>query len=401
MEKIVPARQVNRMVVGLCLFAAVFEGVDLQSAGVAAPRLVQSLSLPQGQLGWFFSASTFGLMLGAVIGGRLSDRFGRKISLLCAIATLGIFSLFTGFSNGIDELVVARFLTGVGLGGALPNLLALMAENTPPARRSAMIALLYGAMPTGGALVSLVSYLGSDPSSWRDIFFFGGIAPLAAIPALMKFLPRSSVAPRSGDEAGVGFARAVFGDGRTVTSLVMWAAFFFALVTMYVLLSWLPSLLVGRGLSRPDASLVQISFNLCGAVGSVLTGRLMDGGGRRWLVVVSAYILTVLSVALVASVPPMLAVCIAVGGALGASVSGTQTILYGLAPSVYPMRLRGTGVGVAVAFGRVGSAVGPFVAALLLGAGRSPSEVLIALLPVLAGAGAATIVLVLRRPNED
>lgn len=329
------------MVVGLCLFAAVFEGVDLQSAGVAAPRLMQSLDLPPGHLGWFFSASTAGLMLGAVVGGRLSDRYGRKISLLWSMATLGIFSLVTGFSQDIEQLVTARFLTGIGLGGALPNLLALMAENTPMERRSAMISVLYAAMPCGGALISLVSYLGSDPSSWRAIFMFGGLAPLLAVPALMRFLPDAAVPPRLENDPGISFARAVFGEGRAVTSMVLWVAFFLALVTMYVLLSWLPSLLVGRGLSRPDAALVQIAFNLCGAAGSVLTGRLMDGGGRRWPVVASAYAFTLLSVALVASVPPLLAVCIAVGSALGASVSGTQTILYGLAPSVYPMRLRG------------------------------------------------------------
>jgi AAHS family 3-hydroxyphenylpropionic acid transporter len=393
-------RRSDRLVVALCAMVAVFEGIDLQAPGVAAPRLMPALGLKPAELGPFFSASTFGLMLGAAIGGRLSDRFGRKVSLLCSIALFGALSILTGLAGTLDQLVLARFLTGVGLGGALPNLLALVAEHSRGGKRSAAVGFLYAGLPCGGALASLVSYFGSDPSDWRGIFFLGGVLPLAALLPLSRLLPSGRSPYRDSGFKG-GFFRAVFSEGRNLSSLLLWLGFFLALLTMYLLLNWLPSLLIGRGLSRPDAALVQMAFNLCGAGGSIATGWLMDHGWRRWLVITAVFSAAALVVMLVASVPPTLAVSLAVGGALGATVSGTQAILYGLAPSVYPWRVRGTGVGVAVAMGRLGSAVGPLLAAQLLGAGRSPSDVLLALLPVLVVAGLATIFLALRPMAED
>ena len=392
-------RGTNPLAVAACTLVAVFEGIDLQAAGVAAPKLVPALGLKPADLGWFFSASTFGLMLGAAIGGRLSDRFGRKPCLLASILLFGLLSILTGLSNDLDQLIVTRFLTGVGLGGALPNLLALVAENTRLDRRRAAVGILYAGLPCGGALASLVSYFGSDPSDWRMIFHLGGVLPLAALLPLAKVLPAGSL--QIAENGRGGFAEAAFGERRTGTSLILWGGFFLALLAMYLLLSWLPSLLIGRGLARPDAALVQMAFNLFGAMGSVATGQIMDRAGRRAPVVAGVFGAAAGAVALAALLPVSLGLSLAVGAVLGATVSGTQALLYGLAPTLYPRRVRGTGVGIGVAAGRLGSAAGPMLAGLLLATGLLPAQILLSLVPVLAVSGIAALFLARKTPAGD
>lgn len=382
--------RVNLAAVAVCCLLAVFEGFDLQSAGVAAPRLAPDLGLKPDELGWFFSVSTFGLMLGAAIGGRLSDRLGRKTTLLFSVAVFGLLSIATGLATDLNGLLIARFLTGVGLGGALPNLIAIVAESVDPKLRGRAVGFLYAGLPCGGAVASLVSLAGADPSDWRMIFHIGGAGPLLALVLAIPLLPSppKAVAPA---EQKSGFVEAAMGEGRGMTTLMLWIAFFLALLIMYLLLSWLPSLLIGQGLSRPDAGLVQMVFNLAGAAGSVVTGWLMDQPRRRTATILGVFAASAAALAAAAGAPPSLTIFLFVGAALGATISGVQSTVYGMAPSFYPARLRGTGVGAAVVMGRLGSAAGPLLAASLIGAGRPPSQVLLALLPILAAGGAACL----------
>jgi AAHS family 3-hydroxyphenylpropionic acid transporter len=388
--------------VAICCLLALFEGFDLQAAGVAAPRLAPNLGLKPEDLGWFFSVSTFGLMAGAAMGGRLSDRFGRKVTLLVSVTAFGLLSIATGLATDLNSLLLARFLTGVGLGGALPNLIAIVAESVTPKLRGRAVGFLYAGLPCGGAFASLVSLAGAEPSDWRMIFYVGGVGPLLALLLAVPLLPnppKASNAPADGQKSG--FIEAAAGQGRALTTLLLWTAFFLALLIMYLLLSWLPSLLIGRGLSRPDAGLVQIAFNLAGAAGSVATGWLMDHRRRRTLTILGVFGASAASVAAAAGAPASLLVYLAVGAALGATVSGVQSAVYGLAPGFYPARLRGTGVGAAVVMGRLGSAAGPLLAAALIGAGRSSNQVLLALVPVIAAGGLICLWLAARPTSED
>ncbi len=387
------APRTSIITVALCYMVAVFEGIDLQAAGVAAPRLGPAFGMTPEQLGWFFSSSTFGLMLGAAIGGRLSDRFGRKAVLICAVGVFGALSLLTALAPNVEGLLIARFLTGVGLGGALPNLVALVAENTAPSQKNRSVGLLYAGLPTGGAVVSLISLAGGA-EDWRMVFIVGGLAPLIAIPLLMWILPdsRSQAAVRQEVERKQGFVQALFRENRALRSVLLWISFFLSLLTMYLLLNWLPTLLIGRGLSRPEASLVQVSFNVLGAMASFATGYAMD----KWSlprVIVVCFVASALALALLAGAPAELAISMAVGGLVGIAMSGTQALLYAIAPANYPTEVRGTGVGSAVAIGRLGSAVGPLLAGVLLGSGGSPAEVLGVLIPIILVAGAAALVL--------
>ena len=199
-----------------------------------------------------------------------------------------------------------------------------------------------------------------------------------------------------------GFLFALFQDRRAVRTLLLWSAFFLALLTMYLLLNWLPTLLIGRGLSRPDASLVQVSFNVLGAMASVSTGLLMDRVAL-WKMAVGCFATAAAGLVALSVAPPELGACLLVGGLVGLTMSTTQALLYAVAPANYPTAVRGTGVGAAVAVGRLGSAVGPLLAAVLLGSGRSPQEVLSVLIPIIltAGAAALTLALLMEKRRRD
>ena len=390
-------RDASLATLGLCFLVAMLEGVDLQAAGVAAPRLGPAFHMTKEQLGWFFSSSTFGLMLGAAVGGRLSDWLGRKKVLLGAIAAFGLMSLANGLAPDVNTLLLTRFLTGVGLGGALPNLLALVAENTPAGRRSGALTALYAGMPSGGTLISVVSLFGGA-NDWRNVFFAGGIGPLIMVPVLFFLLPDSSelqAVKADGGGEGLhprGIAFALVGEGRVVRTGLLWVAFFLALVCMYILLNWLPTLLIGRGLSKPNASWVQVSFNLFGAIASVATGLLMD---RLPLskVAIGCFVGGAAGLVILWLAPVSLAISFVAGGLVGATISMTQAFLYAVAPPTYPTQVRGTGVGAAVAVGRLGSAAGPLLAGALLGSGAAPQQVLMLMVPSIVISGIAAVTL--------
>ena len=244
---------IARRVTLFCFLVALCEGIDLQAAGVAAGGLSREFLPTAAQKGLFFSASTFGLFVGAVFGGWLADRIGRKRVLVGSIAVFGVFSLLTPLAGSMDALTLARLLTGLGLGGALPNLIAFAAESSPLARRGGSIATMYIGMPFGGAIASLI-ILVVAVTHWRVVFVVGGALPLALVPLMALFLPESpALAGRVRSAVNTHTAdalRELFGVGRVGRTLLLWLACFLALLTLYVMLSWLPTLLEGRGSSK-------------------------------------------------------------------------------------------------------------------------------------------------------
>jgi AAHS family 3-hydroxyphenylpropionic acid transporter len=244
---------------------------------------------------------------------------------------------------------------------------------------------MYCGMPVGGGLASLLMALGMGGDDWQGLFYIGGVAPLLAIPALWFLLPESQ-AFRAGDTVRSDIPAALFGDGRASRTLALWASFFCGLIVLYLLLNWLPSLLVSRGLPRPQAALVQAAFNLVGAAGAAAVGALMDSRARRFAVA-GVFVALAVGLAIQAAAPATFGIALATGALVGAAVLGAQSVLYNLAPSLYPTAIRGTGLGAAVAVGRLGSVMGPLLAGALVGQGKSPSEVLAALLPLVAISG--------------
>ena len=373
-----------------CFLAALCEGFDVQTAGVAAVGIRHELHPVAGQLGLFFSASNVGLMLGALVGGRLADRLGRKTVLVASIAAFGVFSLITSFAWNMQSLTWMRVLTGLGLGGAMPNLIVLATELSRASARNASIATTYIGMPLGGALASLIVAL-SPVEHWRWVFVSGGVVPLVIAAAMAGLMPESAALRRAGREPDMtptrnSFLRDLFGGERLRGTLVLWSGFFLLGLTLHLMLNWLPLLLQGRGLSKTAAAFAQVGFNGGGAGVALLIGILLDSPWRRAGIAVTAAALPVILLSLanaMAGNAMMFGLALLLGGAI---LSG-QVILYGAAGTLYPVAVRGTGTGAAVSLGRVGAIVGPGLAALLIGAGRTPSQVLTGILPIVVVCG--------------
>jgi len=358
------------------------EGIDLQAAGVAAAGIAPEFRPTSDQFGTFFSASTLGLFLGALIGGRLADAIGRKAVLTTSVGVFGFFSLLTAFTWDMQSLVWARLLTGLGLGGALPILIALVSESSAAKRQSSGVAMVYAATPFGGAIASLISLLIAAPQ-WRFIFVVGGVLPLLLVPLMAFRLQESSAFEHRGDEAlpKAGSFAAIFAAGRATKTLLLWLSFFLGLLLLYLLLNWLPSLLVSDGLSRMQAAAAQIGFNIGGTLSALLIGYFLGGRFRNGAIIVTFVAVPILLVIL-AKAPTNIEFIVTTVFSRGCAIMASQAFLYSMAPVAYPTSIRGVGVGCAVAAGRVGSIVGPKLGGFLKAAGHSPSQLLLDLLPL-------------------
>ncbi|CRM09857.1 MULTISPECIES: 3-(3-hydroxy-phenyl)propionate transporter MhpT [Pseudomonas] len=370
----------STLTIALCFIVALIEGFDLQAAGTAAAGLRQTFALDPKMLGWVFSVGIIGLLPGAFFGGWVADRIGRKKILVSAVLLFGLFSLSTAFVDSYSTLLLVRFLTGLGLGAALPNLIALCAEAVSERNRGTAISVMYCGVPLGGALAAVVAMFSSE--HWQTTFIIGGLAPLLAVPLMILLLPESSAFRQQLDTphgARPSTGQALFGEGRARTTLALWLSYFFTLTVMYMLLNWLPSLLLEQGFSKPQAGMVQMLFNIGGALGSLLGGVLLDrcNAVKVVLSVYAGLLAALAGVGLSVGIVPM-----AIAGfAAGLFVMAAQLVLYASAPSSYPTSVRATGVGAAVAVGRLGSVAGPLAAGQLLAAGAGTAGVLLATSP--------------------
>lgn len=397
-----------------CFLTACIEGIDLQSMGIAAPSLKPEFGLSNEQLGWILAASPIGLFFGSFFGGRLADVFGRKVALVGSMLVFGVFQLTTVWAPNYEILGAIRLLCGLGLGGALPNLIALTSEAASGKSRIVSVVITAAGMPVGGAFASAIMFIEGAGADWRTVFYIGGIAPLVLGPLMAFALPESRMfrAAKAAEAAGgrkVNTFTALFGENRAISSLLIWIAMLFTTIVTYLLLNWLPVLMVAKGFTKPEASFIQIWFNMGAAFGSILLGWLMerlmaskpetrDHQGRMVLFLCYAG-LAVSLVGLTAITNNLTLASIAVA-VTGAFLLGAQYIVYGLTPFYYRTTSRGTGTGAGVASGRLGSAVGPMLAGMLLGAGQSTTQVLQAMFPVV-GVGAVAAILLMFRKQVD
>jgi AAHS family 3-hydroxyphenylpropionic acid transporter len=387
-----PTRRLG-WVIGVCVLIATLEGYDTQAFGVAAPHLAPELGLNPGQIGWAGSAANFGLVLGALMGGWAADRWGRKPVLLASVIAFGLFSLATALAHGFEPLLAARFLTGLGFGGVMANLIAVAAEIAPPGRRALVTGAMFGGMPAGGAAVSLLARMAGEHADWRMLFFVGGALPLLVAPLVLWVLPETRPA-RAGD-LDRNLPRALFGEGRLAPTLLLWAASLLSLVILHLLLNWLPILVAAKGHGAGDGAAAALAFNVMGAVGAVALGFAADRVGVRGAMLVAYLALgaAMWAVSVAADMGPILAAAAVAGFML----IGAIYVLYGLAPGLYPVQVRSAAAGASVGVGRIGSILGPLVAGGMRQAGWSAAQVLVAMVPVALAAGAAVVILTLLR----
>jgi AAHS family 3-hydroxyphenylpropionic acid transporter len=415
------------LTVALCFGVMVIEGFDIQAMGVAAPALGPELKLSREVLGQALSASNIGLVIGAILGGWLADVFGRKPVLVGAVTIFGVFTLMTMQASSFEMLFAARLLTGLGFGGALPNVMAVAADVSSEGKRGTTAAMMFCGMPVGGSAVALLSWLGYQ-GEWRPLFLIGGIVPLVLAPALFflmketqkpaqqtsgmaQFTPwlaalplglgfwyvldQLSHMPGAGSVGGVvapwlggvlGLLGAymivhrgpLFGGGRSFASLLLWLTFFPTLLILYLVLNWLPTLVAAKGF-KADASLASVLFNLFSVVGALFFGPLVDRFGLRWPLTLGFLALIGVLIGL-AQASDYVAI-MALSGALGFFLLGANYALYGAAAAYYPGEMRGRGSGAAIAWGRLGSVAGPLIGGYLLQGGSSSGDVVYAMAP--------------------
>ena len=382
--------------VGLCFLVALMEGLDLQAAGIAAVGIAQAFSLDKMQMGWIFSAGILGLLPGALFGGMLADRHGRKKVLLGSVVLFGLFSIVTALAWDFHSLVFARFMTGAGLGAALPNLIALTSEAAGPRFRGTAVSLMYCGVPIGAALAAAMGFSGLT-QAWQTIFWVGGVVPLLLVPLLMLRLPESQAFSSQQQETPAPL-RAIFASGTASSTLLLWLCYFFTLLVVYMLINWLPMLLVDQGFSRSQAAGVMFALQIGAALGTLMLGALMDKLSpiKMSLLIYCGMLASLISLGAASSFGMMLAA----GFVAGMFATGGQSVLYALAPLFYRTEIRATGVGTAVAVGRLGAMSGPLLAGKMLALGTGTVGVMAASAPGIVLAGVAVFWLMNRHQRS-
>ena len=376
-----------------CLLIIIFDGYDLVIYGVALPLLMQEWGLSAVQAGLLASTALFGMMFGAMSFGTLSDKLGRKKTIMICVAIFSGFTFLGAFASNPIEFGILRFLAGLGIGGVMPNVVALMTEYAPKRIRSTLVAVMFSGYAIGGMTSALLGAWLVTDYGWK-IMFYIAIIPFLALPILWKFLPESlmfltkkgetekvreivqKIAPEqaiqpettfklsepvAGDDAPL---KALFQQGRTFSTMMFWVAFFMCLLMVYALGSWLPKLMIQAGYSLGASMIFLFALNIGGMVGAIGGGALAD---RFHLKPVLTTMFTVGAIALILlgfNSPQM--VLYGLIAIAGAATIGSQILLYTFVAQFYPTAVRSTGMGWASGIGRIGAIVGPVLTGALL-----------------------------------
>jgi MFS transporter, AAHS family, 3-hydroxyphenylpropionic acid transporter len=380
----------------LCAIVILLEGFDIQAAGVSAPKAAAAFTLTPLGRGIFLSASSVGIFLAAVSGGLLADRFGRRPVVVWGVALFGLFSLTTLWATDLNTLIAARFLTGLGLGAAMPVTIAYASDHSPDHMKKRAVGFIYCAIPIGGMLSGVVMQTATFGTDWKPVYLVGGIAPVVAAPLLYFLLPQSLAGAKPNPQSSssqMHVLAGLFGPGQLVTTVFLWLATFGTLLVMYLILGWMPSLLKAMHYSESQAQYVQMLYNIGASIGAAAGGYLLD---KKFLYSTpgTAYVGLAALLAVFGFITLDYSTTLAAGFGLGATVTMAQAALYAFAPLCYPPSMRNSGVGAAVAAGRLGTIAGPLLAGSLLGAGKSAADVLAVMVPVTLVSAVAAVVVI-------
>jgi AAHS family 4-hydroxybenzoate transporter-like MFS transporter len=377
-----------------CAAVLLLDGFDTTAIGFVAPPLAKEWGLTKGALGPVFSAGLFGLMIGALVFGPLADRIGRRKIIVFSTLAFGIGALATAFVQDVNTLLAIRFLTGLGLGGAMPNTIAMTSEFSPRRRRATMVMIMFCGFSAGAALGGLLAAALIPHFGWRSVFVVGGVAPLLLVPILALRLPESVrflaltgranarvaellglISPKAMFQPATEFVvhepelagipvLHLFRDGRTLVTLLLWMVFFMSLLDLYFLTNWLPTVLNDLGASVSEAAVIGSMLQVGGVVGALALGSIIDRFSFRALALV--YFIAIFAVGAIGQLghsAVLVAIAIFVAGFC---MVGGQIAANALAATFYPTSIRATGVGWALGIGRVGSIIGPLVGGMLL-----------------------------------
>jgi AAHS family 4-hydroxybenzoate transporter-like MFS transporter len=389
----------------LCISIMMCDGFDTQALAYVAPSIASEWKLLPGIFGPVFAAVLLGSMAGAFTFGYLADRFGRKRTLVLCMILFGALNIGSAYATSIESFTLLRFLCGIGLGGVIPNVMALVSEYAPARKRATLVAITWCGFSLGAVLGGLISVPLIAHFGWKSVFVFGGILPLCLLPIVVFALPESIkflilARGKAGEvisvlrklnpgqhfddssafvldepRPGRGSISALFRDGLAIGSVFLCLAFFMSLMLVYLFINWIPLLLRQAGLPLQDAMMGTVIFNLSGIFGSVFCTQFID---RKILspifILIFAYFVGAAAVFAIGfagtSFWPIMGT-IFLGGFF---IIGAQLSLNALITNYYPTAIRGTGVGWSQVVGRTGSLLGPLMGGVLVSQGMSPSQ---------------------------
>lgn len=360
----------------LCWVAVALDGFDLVVLGAVIPTLKGT-----GALGFTASsltmASTVGLIgvgIGAVAVGPLTDRVGRRVTLISCIAIFSVLTLAIAVAQNVTQFTVLRFLAGLGLGACLPTALAFMSEHARPGRGGSAVTRMMTGYHVGAVLTALLALWMVDAYGWESMFVVGGVVGLLTLPVMWFKLPESESYLRAAEARQQGTATAVVRSSEVVkgrylrVSIGLWVASFMGLLLVYGLNTWLPTIMGEAGYSIKAGTGLLLVLNVGAVVGLLVAGGISDARGNKPTVLLwfglAAVFLALLSIKLESSLLVYAAVLLS-----GIFVFSAQVLVYAFVGHLYPTEVRGTALGLAAGVGRIGAIVGPFLGGALVTAG--------------------------------
>ena len=390
------------MAVLLCALCMVVDGFDVQAMSYAAPALIKDWGISKTMLGPVLSAGLFGMLVGSVLLAGIADRIGRRPALIVSLLWVAILMAATPLVHTVGQLVVIRFVAGLGMGVVVPNALALGGEYSPTRLRTTLVMAVSSGYVIGGVVGGLIAAFVIKPFGWVGVFYSGALLTGLLALLMLRFLPESlqfRLMRRPDDAKTVELIRkyrldddlgnteqvarkesslkVVFGHGRSRPTLLLWLASFCNMLSAYFLAAWIPLLMSAIGFSAGAALLAGMAFWGGGLVGNYMLGYLIDrlGYGRVMFANFVLGGLAIAGLALFTHTPEIAVLCIIFAGF---SVIGGQSGLYGIAVVFYPTKGRSTGAGLASGVGRVGAVLGPILGGHLLTLSWSPNKIILA-----------------------
>ncbi|MEM6050024.1 aromatic acid/H+ symport family MFS transporter [Erwinia sp. P7711] len=393
----------QQRIIALCFAVVAMDGLDIALMGFIAPALKSDWGVTTHQLGIVISAALIGLASGAMVAGPLADRFGRRVVIISSVFFFGLWTLATALSQNSEQMMLFRFLTGLGLGAAMPNVSTLVAEYSPERKRAFIITVVFCGFTFGAAGGGFAASWLIPAFGWHSVLIMGGLLPLLIVPVLLKGLPesvrflvsrqapseqiRKIVARMSPDypltgrefvmplkEQGQGSARLVLSRPYLLGSTLLWGAYFMGLFLVYLIGSWLPSLIKNMGMTVTQAALVTAMYQAGGTVGSLFAGWMMDRFNAN-LALAAIYFIGAVATVAIGFAPAQTLILSLVAFSSGFCLNGANTGMNALSASYYPTHARATGSSWMHGMGRIGAILSAFAGAQMLAMGWDITDV--------------------------